>query len=187
MRNQWVILVFALCLLGSGCAFGTRRPVLSYTVTGESQPNKNINIYVEQFKDDRLDQDVIGHVRNGWGMKTAKVVTTTNISSWVTEALKAELSNVGYNVVETPNMSNVIGGEVIKVYCDSYMSYDGEVGIEVDLSVNGKEIYSRKYLGKNSSMNFAARAKSYGKTLEKALQTALIDATHDIDRELNNP
>jgi len=155
-----------------------------YSVITEPQSEKNIDIHVAQFEDERLETEVIGHVRNGYGMKTAKVITTSNIPDWVTEAMKAELQNIGYTITDDPNTLNVVGGEVIKVYCDSYIAYDGEVGIEVTLKKGKEEVFSRKYLGKDSSMNFAARAKSFAITLERCLQKALSDAVHDIDRAL---
>ena len=186
MKKRIAFLLLAICFIISGCAFGTRRPILKYTIGTISKPQNNINIFVDTFIDDRLDKEVIGHVRNGYGMKTAKVVTVTSISDWVSEAMKAELQNSGYTVTTDPNTNNIVEGEVIKVYCDSYMTYDGEVGIEVTLKKNGEEIFSRKYLGKDESINMACRAKSYGITLERCLQKALVDAVHDIDREFGN-
>jgi hypothetical protein len=123
----------------------------------QQRPANSIEIYVDKFVDDRLDREVIGHVRNGYGMKTAKVVTTTNISDWVTEAMKAELRNSGYTVSDNPSADNKVKGEVIKVYCDSFMTYDGEVGIEVALERKGEKIFSQKYLGKDESINMACR------------------------------
>lgn len=178
-------LVLLLALQSAGCAFGTRRPVLNYTVGSQQKPARNINLYVEQFSDERLDRNVIGHVRNGWGMKTAEVVTVTNIADWVTEAMRAELKNSGYTLTDDVNTEHAIQGEVIKVYCDSFMSYDGEVGVEVTLRKGAQDLFRKKYLGKDSSINMASTAKSYGITMERSLQKALVDAVHDIDRSLS--
>ena len=184
MRNKYSVSLILMCTIVSGCAFGTRRPVLNYTVGTEQKPTRNVNIYVERFLDERLEKDVIGHDRNGWGMKTAKVITTTNISDWITEAIQAELENSGYTITNDPKTEHAVKGEVIKVYCDSYMTYDGETGIEVTLEKNGENLFTRKYLGKDSSINMASTAKSYGRTLERSLQKALVDAVHDINRTL---
>jgi hypothetical protein len=188
MRRHLALLpigLIAVALLNtSGCAFGTRHPTLSYAVGTEKKPANDVSIYIESFLDERLERDVIGHVRNGWGMKTAEVVTTTSVPDWIATAMQAELENSGYTVTDDPKTDHTIRGEVIKVYCDSYMSYDGVVGIGVTLQRGGENLFTRKYLGNDSSINMAATAKSYGRTLERSLQKALVDAIHDIDRAL---
>jgi len=180
----FVLTVFCLGILISGCAFGTRRPVLKYELGTTTRPSKNINVYVAPFNDERTEKDVIGHVRNAYGMKTAKIITVTNISSWITNALKAELENVGYTVVEDQNNDIAISGEVIKVYVTSMMMYEGEVSAEITVVIDGKEVFTNKYSGSDESINIAVTAKSYGITLERSLQEALVEAVFDIDREI---
>lgn len=184
MDYRRIVVGLLSCLIISGCAFGTRYPLLNYTVITEPQPKKNINVHVARLDDERLETEVIGHVRNAYGMKTAKVITATNIPDWVTAAIKAELQNIGYTITDKANTGNIVEGEVIKVYCDSYIAYDGEVGLEITLKKGQEEVFSRKYLGKDSSINIAARAASFSTTLERCLQKALGDAIHDIDRAL---
>jgi len=183
--TKYSILILVLLIFVSGCAFGTRRPVLKYTIATESQPSKNIRVFVNRFKDERLEKDVIGHVRNAYGMKTAKIIADTNISEWVTGALKVELENIGYTIANDPRSSIKVAGEVIEVYVTSLMLYEGKAAIEVSLYQNDKRIYTEKYLGTDESLNWAATAKSYGITLERSLQKALIEAVHDIDRKLS--
>lgn len=167
----------------SGCAFGTRRPTLDYTAVTSAKQQKNIIVKVAVFKDDRPDKNIVGNVRNGLGLKTADVITETSISEWVTNALKAELKNDGYTIVDT-SAENEIGGEVIKVYCDSYMCYEGEVMIKVSLKRANAVLLEKTYSGKASDLNWAATAKSYGTILQRSLQQIMIQVVGDVDGAL---
>ena len=168
----------------TSCAFGTRHPLLEYkVVTANSQP-KNITVYVENFKDERTEKNLIGNVRNGWGLKTADVVTDTDIAEWVTDALKTELGNGGY-VVAKDRTELIAGGEVLTVYCDSYMQYEGNVTLGMVLKRNGETLIDKKYTGKATNLNIAATAKSYGKTVEQSLQNAMKQIISDINLKLS--
>ena len=182
--NRKLGLVLLVVLSVSGCAFGTRRPLLTYTPVVPVSPPRNIALYVETFKDERTEKNVIGHVRNGWGLKTADVVTDTIIADWVTEALKSELGNGGYVVVKD-RTDLVAAGEVLTVYCDSYMQYEGKVELGVVLKRNSEVLIDKKYLGKATNLNWAATAKSYGKTLEQSLQNVMKQIVTDINQKLN--
>lgn len=188
MKEKNIKLVYMVLLSAvfiSGCAFGTRRPVLKYTIGTEPQSSKGITVYVSPFVDDWVDKNVIDHVRNGWGLKTAKVVTETNISNWVTDALKSELKNIGYSIANDSTTPIKISGEIVEVYVTSFMLYEGRVVVEVSLLIDNEKIFTEKYSGNDESLNWAATAKSYGITLERSLQTALKRAVYDIDRHIS--
>lgn len=185
--NKIIKTAFLVILVGtmvSGCAFGTRRPILKYTVTSPPGEPKNIEIYVPKFKDERIDKDVVGHVRNGWGMKTARVITETNVSEWVTDVLKQELKNAGYTISGSDTVPTQIKGEVIEIYCESFMMYEGKAVLEVTVLKNNELLFQDKYRGTDESLNWAATAKSYGITLERALKNAMSQIVQDINRKL---
>jgi len=182
-KNFLVFVGIAILALASGCAFGTRHLVLGYEKGTVSKAQNNIAVYVKPFVDDRVDKQVVGRVRNGWGMECANIVTDTNISDWATNAMKTELNNLGYTVTNYDTKNRVEGG-VIEVNVTSMMMYEGKVLLEVSLFQDNKELFSRKYMGTDQTMNWAATAKSYGITLEKSLQKAIVEAATDIDRKL---
>ena len=179
------IIACVMIVTVSGCAFGTRRPTLDYSAVTPVKAQKNIAIKVTIFKDERPDKNIVGNVRNGWGLKTADVITETSVSEWVTNALKSELKNDGYTVVDT-SAENEIGGEVIKVYCDSYMCYEGEVMMKVSLKKSTNVLFEKTYSGKASDLNWAATAKSYGTILQRSLQQIMIQVVGDVDRALQH-
>jgi hypothetical protein len=176
-----IILIFSI----SGCAFGTRHLTLGYQKGSVAKPQNNVAIYVKPFIDDRVDKENVGRVRNGWGLECAKIVTETNISEWVTSAMRTELNNLGYTVTNY-DTKNRVEGSVVEVNVTSMMMYEGKVIVEVDLLQDNKEIFSRKYQGVEQTMNWASTAKSYGVTLEKSLGKAIAEAANDIDRKLSN-
>lgn len=184
MRRNWskfLIVPLLICL--SSCAFGTRRPILSYTaVTPVRSPN-NIVIKVVAFEDSRVNKKTIGEVRNAYGMKTADVITETNIVAWITNALKSELRNAGYTVKETTG-ENEIQGEILKVYCAALLNYKGEVMMKVSLKKGDEVLLDKMYSGEASKLNLACTAKGYGTTLEESLQKAMIQVVSDVDGSL---
>ncbi len=184
--NKFKFIGFAVLVAVSfaGCAFGTRHPLLSYTPVSTSAQPRNITIYVETFKDERTEKNVIGNVRNGWGLKTADVVTDTSVSEWITNALKAELGNGGY-VVAKDRVELAAGGEVITVYCDSFLQYEGTVTLGVVLKRNAEVLIDKKYTGKATNLNWASTAKSYGATLELSLQNTMKQIISDINQKLS--
>lgn len=183
MAKHWSrFIVVLLMIFASGCAFGTRRPILNYTAVTPVRTPNNIAIKVVAFEDSRINKKAIGEVRNAYGMKTADVITDTNIAEWITNALKSELRNAGYTVIEAAE--NEIQGEILKVYCRALLSYEGEVTIKVSLRKGNKKLLDKMYSGEASKLNLVCTAKSYGITLEESLQKAMIKVVSDVDRAL---
>ena len=183
-RMASVTLAILIGLTLSSCAFGTRRPVLSYTAITPSSPSNGIPIYVAPFSDERFDKDLIGYMRNGYGMRTAKVITETNLSDWVTDALKAELANAGYTVVDKDPDAAQVSGEILQVFCDAFWMYEGKVELDVSLRQGDAEILREKYRGTSQDVNIAGTSKSYALTLEKSLQNLLRDVVRDVNSRL---
>jgi hypothetical protein len=170
----------------SGCAFGTRKPVLSYTPITPRNPANGVSVHILPFRDQRFDKDIVGYMRNAYGMRTAKVVTETNISDWVTNALKAELANAGYTVLDSKPESATIEGQVLHVFCDAYLMYEGKVEVELTLRRGSDVLLQEKYRGTTQELNVAGTSRSYALVLQKSLQNALRDAIRDIDNQLSH-
>lgn len=187
----------SVCLAGlllSGCAFGNRDADLSYppptesgvvsTAEASTAPEPRGVIYLEDFEDLRPDKNVVGHVRNGFGMKTAEVIATRDVTEWVREALSHELEAAGYRVEDAGGASAdamTLSGDVIRVYCDAYLSYDGEVTLRVEATRAGEGLIDRSYSGSGSAgLNLAATGDSYSQSLSLALRAALQELISDL-------
>jgi hypothetical protein len=181
--------LMSLLVLG-GCAFGTRTVVLSYppeeTVDGfiDSAYAEEIGeavprtIVLSVF-DRRSEGHRIGNVRNAFGMDTADVVTRDDVTDWVARALEKELVSVGHSVIRSGEAlpgENAIGlrADILTVYCDVYLTYDGEVSLMVTLEDKERGSISKQLAGEGSvGLNWAATAESYGESLALALQDAI--------------
>jgi hypothetical protein len=184
-----IALLMGFLALG-GCAFGTRTVVLSYPPeepadglidsayadeSGAATP-RNIILSVS---DQRSEVDRIGNVRNALGMDTADVVTRDDVTSWVTQALEAELVSAGHLVIRAGEAlpgEDTIGlrADILTVYCDVYLTYDGEVSLMVTLEGEARDEVSKQLVGHGSvGMNWAATAESYGESLALALQDVI--------------
>ena len=203
--NLRLLAVSAFMALLAGCAFGTRQPTLIYPPAPESDAtpvahaatmaaSKNVEITLNPFNDRRADQKVVGTVRNGFGMRTADVISTNQVDDWVTQALKTELQNNGYSVHITSGDDSskaanaVVSGEVLKAFCDMYFNYNAEVSLLIKVSRDGKEILNKNYTGEGSAgVVVSATEKSFGQSLALALAAALKPFVVDLDKALSTP
>lgn len=195
MKAVRLVLLLAVLGLAGGCAFGERQAKLGYppqdsggvVSSAEAAPAAagRGTVYVGRFEDIRPDKKVVGHVRNGFGMKTAEVVAQRDVPEWVHEALVDELKVAGYQVVEgaAPTDAAAVSGAIIRVYCDAYFNYDGEVTLRVDASKAGQRIVGQTYTGKGSAgVSWAATGDSYSESLSYALQDALRQFIAELNR-----
>lgn len=191
MFKKIVFLIVIGCALAnvSGCAFGTRRPLLTYDTALSPASKNNITIKVNSFKDERTwSKAKVGDVKNGFGMRCADIIPQNSVTEWVSDALKQELTNAGYTVSDSVEAANMIDGVVMEVYTDAYMNYGGRVRLNIVLKDrSGKTILDKNYeAGENCGLNWAATAASYAKTLEVTLQQVMKSIIDDINVELLN-
>ena len=193
-------------MLLAGCAFGTRQPTLIYPPAAESSAipaaqaaakpaPKNMQIILNPFIDQRDDKNVVGTVRNGFGMRTADVIPTNSVPDWVMQAMKIELQNSGY-VVTTgtassdtlPGASAVVSGEILKVFCDMYFSYTGQISLLAKVRKAGKDVLNKNYSAEGSAgIAWGGTAESYAQSLALALASAVKQFVAELDRTLTPP
>lgn len=201
IRTCLAIGLAALGLTLSGCAFGTREALLQYPPEGEisavpeaqAAPDiipKKIEILLVAFNDERDNKRLVGTVRNGFGMRTADVIAKNNVQTWVFEAAKKELHDAGYVVITKRDASQsqaTLSGDITRVFCDAYLTYEGEVSLHVKLMEKGKDILDRTYAGKGSAgINLAMTSNAYAQSLELALSDALKRMVSDMNTSLQH-
>jgi len=197
---RWLVGWFALALL-AGCAFGVRNATLLYPPKGDAAvlpaaqaaapaTARKGSVTLVAFVDQRTDKGAIGTMRNGFGMRTADVLATNKVTDWVTQAVRLELEKAGYAVtVGAPAAAGtVVQGEVLKVFCDMYMSYTGQVSLRTRVVRDGQELGTRNYDGEGSAgLAFAGTAESFAESLSRALAAALKPFIADLDAGLKAP
>jgi hypothetical protein len=198
--------VMIAATLLAGCAFGTRHPTLIYppavepsamtAVQAAARPApKNTQIVLGEFSDQRSDKKVVGTMRNGFGMRTADVISTNSVPDWVMRAMKMELQNNGY-AVQTESIggdrptgaSAVVSGQILNVFCDMYMSYTANVSLVARVSRDGKEVLKKQYQGEGSAgIAWAGTAESYAQSLALALASVVKQFVAELDKGLTAP
>ena len=182
------VAVCVCAFLSTGCAFGTRYVSLTYEPQGTANAPKAIALSVAPLTDSRPAPEVVGHVLNGWGMKTAKVVATNNVENWIRRALISELREAGYTVTDSSDGPVILGGTIINIKCDSYFTYEGTIHLMIRLTRNGNVVLDRAYVGEGSTgLNWAATSTSFAKVLEDALHNAMMKVVADVTQVLEKP
>jgi uncharacterized lipoprotein YajG len=153
--------------------------------------SKNTTIVLSRFADERTDKSVVGTVRNGFGMRTADVVATKDVSEWVTSAVGSELRANGYKVVSGADQDLkdpklvVLSGSVQNAFCDMYMSYSGQVSLLAKVTSGNSEVINRQYTGEGSAgVVMAATGESFAESLSLALRDALKQFMADLEGKL---
>ncbi len=174
--------------LGSyGCAFGTRHVTLNPMKTSLTMDGLDESAFVEVAdKRNPSLKPVVGHVKNGYGMKTASVVADKEVSVWMRGVIIDELKRSGASVIsEGANLNeklSMITVEVLVFYAQAYMRYGGEVSVALTVKKDGSDIIKEKrYSGKATlGMNWSASSESYQKVLELAMEDMLQQLIPDI-------
>lgn len=180
------ICLFVLLLFMSGCAFGTRRPMLTYSTAVPTASKNSIVIKVGDFKDERTwSKEKIGDVRNGYGTRCAEIIPQNSVIEWIRDAFKKELLNAGYTISEVSNDAITVEGSVLEVYVDAVVNYAGRIKLNIILQKGEKKVLNKEYYAaKVSGMNWAARAATYEKTIELTLQELMSKVIPDINNAL---
>lgn len=203
---RWIRAASLPCVLAltAGCAFGTRNAELSYPPretdlgpatahAAPAPPATPIPVVVLGFQDRRADPEHIGQVQNTLGMRTAWVVSGTDVAAWVTDAVETELESAGYKVKRAEAAADsgttpVISGDVLKVFGSAYLTYGGDVTLDVRVTSAGKEIHRKTYTShRTAGLNWTASGGGYANALEDALSDDLRALVADLNGLLAKP
>ncbi len=193
MKTALIILgLFGLVPFINGCAFGTRHATLVYppaagmVVVSNTPPRTPLGqVSVGTFSDERPDKVLIGYVRNGYGIQTAEIQLGSGVEPVITDAVRYELKQAGWQVVDPPTGTNssipVVSGEILVLHCDAYLSYEGEATLMVHATRSGHEVFKKVYSGRGGgNLNWAATGEGYGRAVSQAVQDAVLGFVRDM-------
>jgi hypothetical protein len=183
-----------LAAMSTGCALGDRHVALQYKIPDNvaspqkiAQPKK---VAVVKFKDLRKIKE-IGEVRNGYGMKTAKVLSKEeDLGTWVANAFCKELENRGFivnkfNDYAPPGYDVSLSGSLNECYTAIKVGFwkcnvTTTVRATVCLQKEGVQILNKEYKGLVNPFISSMDADEYGDATEAALHDLIGKALPDI-------
>jgi hypothetical protein len=182
MLNRLFFIFPLIAIFGAGCAFGTRTAVLDYPGDGPwNAPAGAPLVRITEFDDGRAQTDV-GDVRNGYGMRTARVVTTSDVAEWVTEAVATELGAKGFDVETEGGSADpvlVVTGRVVEAY--TTMKRRLRVfSVDVVVSRDGEVLLEERYSGTPDRPR-GVRGEAYAEALNEVMQLVANRIADDVD------
>ena len=189
----WLIIIWAI--VGTGCAF-TEMPLdlpPSQATTNYSGGEDRV-ILLPGFADERTIKNRIGMKKNTEGADTAPVLAKTELSSWFTTRLGAELKAAGFQVINETSDSEALElrGALLKYFIEPVwqgLNVDIEADISVRLRVKRFDGFEaeRKYYVKGVGVNQGGMTTSYHYVLaqKKAVDTLMNKVVSDLIKLLN--
>lgn len=185
MKIRLLTVVAILVFFLTGCAVFNAKPNLRYSPVISRSDSMGGSIYVNDFMDSRADKDqgIIGEIFNGYGIKCGEIEQPSSVTDWVTNALKSELKNAGYEVVDSKN-NMVISGEIIGLSASNCYTYQATVFLKLNVVKNGAAVLDKTYKGESNKLDILQF--SYSKGIEEALTGSLQQAIKQIIEDINN-
>ncbi|MEX2616997.1 MAG: hypothetical protein WD767_12955 [Alphaproteobacteria bacterium] len=194
-------LAFLAALSVSACAFEDRQANLTYPpkpesggaaadapATATARADAPL-VTIVRFDDQRAEKEIVGQVSHSFGVETADVVSSGNVSDWVTNGLKWELEKAGYrvNVVNAPASaasSLLVTGTVVLLHSSANIRTKGLVMLRARI---GNEKMDRSYEGHSvGAADFFATEEVFSRALSLALQDGLRKIVADIAKALGD-
>lgn len=159
----------------------TEQISLPKVVTMDPTSGPTVRIEIRALADSRQDRKRIGENREdveGSGC-IWPVRTRDDAAAWTTERLRFLLRHLGFSTVDTDG-DVVISGELRQFFVTETHTYDGEVGLKIDvISKDGKALWSGLVGGSNGHWGRSYKLENYHETLSDALIDAVKHLTAD--------
>lgn len=179
-----------LSLALGGCAFTQANLNVGYdeakAVKGPLSEIPPRQLTIAEFKDLRPERDKIGYKRNGYGMKTANIVTQKPVPEIVRDAVTAEFSKNGH--LSTGKAAEfVLAGDITTFWFDiqiNFWSVEFMGTVAVDLNVTdartGTSLLARKYQGHFNEKSLGGLDSTWERVMNTALAAMIEEMSTDL-------
>lgn len=169
----------------SACAFGTRQVNLTYNPAverGSAVPGSLGRVAVARFADRRSSDEgagnLLGKVRNTYGMTTANVEANQDPVLWVADGIARSLAAQGFKVekVESPAAAGglpTVTGTVTRASGGMYMRMDANVSADVGVERLGQSLLSTQCEGTATQVAWTASTGEYEEVFASAMDSFL--------------
>ena len=185
------IAVLLLTILTQACAFTDATLDVKHndsaSFVGPISEIESLSFKKPSLTDDREDKARIGWKKNGYGQKTADIMTQNSVQSIVSNGISAGLKQNGHNAPAN-NPEIIITGSVKKFWFETDVNFwtvefIGEVQCDLKFihETTGQEIYSSSYQGTYSEKVGGGLNKTWQRIMSVAVDKLVEDITFDED------
>ncbi|HEY7116420.1 MAG TPA: hypothetical protein VH475_07540 [Tepidisphaeraceae bacterium] len=153
-----------------------------------------IAVEVKPFRSERGQEDEakIGQVRNGYGMATAKVLSTDgDAGEWIRRALTDELVHAGFSVSQSNAPSGAasagrvggttVSGTVIEFMTDmGWQGYQTRIRVKCIVTRYGQERLNKEFAVEDGGSGITGSSGEYRDVLTAALTKLMRKAVPDV-------
>ncbi len=190
MKKLSLILTMIGIFFFSGCSYkNSSITVEPYKVSFLSFKNTHKNVYLNSFKDERVNKKIVAVVTNSNGDNLGYTTTDVNFAAWYKNALKKALNANGFIVTDNPNSAdmqiNLTLNELLVTFNKSELIKENLTGsISLQLVIKKANETITKTISENiSKYNGLTVSKE---TFKKQVQTLLNDSVKLIIKNLTN-
>lgn len=187
-----IIVVQLLVVLATvgGCAFTQATLNVGYTEAMANRgPLSSIaprRIDVGAFADKRPETNKIGYKRNGFGQKTADIVTAKPVPDIVKEALIAEFKKNGHDVT-TAERDLVLAGDITTFWFELQVNFatieffgTSAITLNVVGGRTGTTLLTRNYQGHYTEKSLGGLDATWERVMNEALQRMVREVATDL-------
>lgn len=181
------VLLLVLALSGTmGCAFGTRKVNLVYgdrVTTQVAGPATLRQVAVAKFSDGRPSDatgQLLGRVRNTYGIPTASVVAMQDPVLWVSDGIARALQSRGYRVARVDGSAPshslpTVSGTVTRVYSGMYARIQADIEATVTIDQGTTHLFSTACKGSITALAGSVSATEYENVFSAAMDQFIAD------------
>jgi len=190
MKKLGLIVAVTGIFLFSGCSYkNSSITVEPYKVSFLSFKNAHKSVYLNSFKDDRVNKKIVAVVTNNNGDNLGYATTDVDFKAWYKNALKKALNANGFIISKNPNSAdikiNLTLNELLVTFNKSELTKENLTGtISLELVIKRANETITKTISENISKYNGLSVSN--ETFKKQVQTLLNDTVKLIIKNLNN-
>lgn len=190
MKKLGLIVAVTGIFLFSGCSYkNSSITVEPYKVSFLSFKNAHKSVYLNSFKDDRVNKKIVAVVTNNNGDNLGYATTDVDFKAWYKNALKKALNANGFIISKNPNSAdikiNLTLNELLVTFNKSELTKENLTGtISLELVIKRANETITKTISENISKYNGLSVSN--ETFKKQIQTLLNDTVKLIIKNLNN-
>jgi len=173
----------AALLLLSGCAFTTGHVDLAYQPTTQATKlatpeSPHVSVVVT----DKRPTQVVGEKINGYGMKTAEIVSNTDVPGTLKSAFETELNSRGFTEGAGGNVLSVTLSNFENQFTMGFFSGDATATIGMQVTVkrpDGSVAYDKYVTGQSKDWVEVTGEDNAGRELNAAMQDGVTKVFSD--------